>query len=91
MRGRWTAMVRNTARAAISGLDGADDAPAVMRHALDAWSSAGLLLDHALATLCALCVLPSEAKPIGDVEQARTYLAGLNAASLLRLFDGVAR
>jgi hypothetical protein len=86
LRGQWTRMVRAAARAAISALEGEDTAAAAMKASLDAWTTAGLPLDHALTALCALRVLPTAELPLSDVTQARSYLEGLRATSLLRLF-----
>jgi hypothetical protein len=87
LRGHWTALIRGTAAAAVACSEGADGAFSAMTEALEAWSAAGLPLDHATATLCALYVLPAADVPTGHVERARTYLSGLQATSLLRLFD----
>ena len=87
LRGQWTRIVRTTARASISALEGQPGAPEAMQTALDAWTAAGLPLDHAFATLCAMHVLPAEHVPGADVERARAYLEELRAGSLLRLYD----
>jgi class 3 adenylate cyclase/tetratricopeptide (TPR) repeat protein len=87
LRGHWTALIRDTAAAAVACLEGSDGAGPTMAEALDAWSGADLPLDHASATLCALCVLPAADIPAGHVERARTYLSGLRATSMLRLYD----
>jgi class 3 adenylate cyclase len=87
LRGHWTRMVRMTARAAIAVLAGADGGGASMQAALDAWTSAGLPLDHACATLCSLYLLPPADVSQSDRERARAHLEGLRATSLLRLFD----
>jgi class 3 adenylate cyclase len=87
LRGQWTRMVRGTARAAISALEGQDGAAAAMGAALDAWTASGLPLDHAFAVVCTLNVLPPADVPTTDVDRARSYLEGLHATSLLRLLD----
>jgi hypothetical protein len=89
LRGHWTALIRDTAAAAVACLEGSDGAGPTMAEALDAWSGADLPLDHASATLCALGVLPAADIPAGHVERARTYLSGLRATSMLRLYDAV--
>jgi class 3 adenylate cyclase len=90
LRGGWVRLVRATGQGVIAALDGDADGNATMRGALDAWREAGLPLDHALATLCALHVAPGLPGLDSDVTTARTYLLGLRATSLLRLFDEVA-
>jgi class 3 adenylate cyclase len=90
LRGHWTALIRDTAAAAVACLEGSDGAASVMTEALEAWSTAELPLDHAAATLCALSVLPGADGLAGHVERARIYLSGLRAVSLLRLCDATA-
>jgi class 3 adenylate cyclase len=87
LRGKWTRLVRTTAHAAIAALDGDDSAAAAMKASLEAWSAAGLPLDHAFTALCALRVLPAADLPLADIAQARAYLEALRATSLLRLYD----
>ena len=87
LRGRWTELVRATATAAEAALEHGEDAPARMEAVLNNWLAAELPLDHALATLCAVQVLPAADVPAGHVGQARAYLTDLHAQSLLRLFD----
>jgi class 3 adenylate cyclase len=90
LRGRWTALVRGTAAAAIDCLEGKAGAATTMGDALDAWISADLPLDHAVATFCALSVLPGGDLSPGHLDRARAYLSGLRATSLLRLIDAAA-
>jgi hypothetical protein len=87
LRGHWTALVRRTALALVACLEGEDGATAGLGAALDAWSAANLPLDHASATLCALHVLTAGEVPGDHVLRARTYLTGLQALSMLRLYD----
>ena len=87
LRGQWIRMVRMTATGVLAALDGDEDAPAHIRATLDLWTAAGLPLDHASATLCALRVLPPTDAPQDDVDRARAYLTGLQATSMLRLYD----
>jgi hypothetical protein len=87
LRGNWTRLVRATASAVASALDGTDGATEELVAALDGWSNAGLPLDHAFATLCAMYVLAASDVPRAHVAQARAYLEGLRAVSLLRLYD----
>ena len=87
LRGHWTALVRATASAVISCLEDDGDAATRMSAALDAWSSADLPLDHAFATLSAMYVLPPADVPTAHVDRARAYLSGLQATSLLALYD----
>lgn len=89
LRGQWTRMMRATARAAIAALEGDPDAAEAAGAALDSWTAAELPLDHALATLCALHVLPDGEVPVADLQRARAYLEDLQATSLLRLYDAV--
>ena len=87
LRGHWTGLVRSTATSAEAGLLDQRDASARMSAALDSWLAAELPLDHAMATLCALNVLPAAAVPDGHVDRARAHLEGMRATSVLRLYD----
>lgn len=87
LRGQWIRMVRMTAAGVLAALDGEPGAAAQIGAALDSWTSAGLPLDHACATLCALDVLPPADAPHGDIERARAYLTELRATSMLHLYD----
>lgn len=91
LRGHWIHLVRETARAGSAALSGADDASVLMETVLEAWLSSGLPLDHALATLCAVGVLPPQDVPAGHVARARGYLDGLRATCTLQLLDATAR
>jgi len=86
LRGGWVRLIRGTGQAVISALEGTDDAAAQMRAALDAWRGADLPLDHALATLCAVRVLPGLPDLDSDVDSARACLDSLRATSLLRIY-----
>jgi class 3 adenylate cyclase len=87
LRGHWTALIRDTASAAVACLEQLDGATSAMTDSLDAWSGADLPLDHAAATLCALHVLSAADLPAAHIERARTYLSSLRATSILRLYD----
>jgi hypothetical protein len=89
LRGHWTALIRNTATAAVACLEQLDGAESAMTDALEAWSDADLPLDHAAATLCALQVLSPADLPAAHIDRARTYLLALRATSMLRLYDAV--
>jgi len=86
LRGHWVRLVRATARASISALEDPEHAPVVMRAALDGWTAAELPLDHAFAVGCAVNVLPASEIPPADILRARSYLEGLRASSMLRLY-----
>jgi hypothetical protein len=87
LRGAWVNAVRATAAAAVTVLDGDVEAGARSMHAaLDGWRELDLPLDHALAAAAAGQLLPPELVPQEDVDSARSYLQGLNADGLLRLF-----
>lgn len=88
LRGQWTRLVRNTARASLAALEDEPDAPAAMKAALDAWTAAELPLDHAFATLCAQYLLPAEPALDAEFDRARSYLQERRADSLLRLLEG---
>jgi class 3 adenylate cyclase len=89
LRGRWMELARETANAAVVALDREDGASSRMDAALDAWLAAGLPLDHALATLCAMHVLSVEDLGTGHPDRARTYLTELQADAVLRLYEAV--
>ena len=80
-------MVRATGRASICALEDQDGAAAAMQAAFDAWTAAGLPLDHAFAVVCALHVLAPSDLSQADIARARSYLEGLREASLLRRYD----
>jgi len=86
MRGAWITAVRATADGAAAALTDPSDSQRLLA-SLDGWTALGMPLDHALATLCAVRVLPPESAPVEQVGAARDYLAGLRATSLLRLLD----
>jgi hypothetical protein len=86
MRGAWITAVRATADGAAAALTDPSDAQR-LSVALDGWTALGMPLDHALATLCAVRVLPTESAPVDQVRAAHDYLAGLRATSLPRLLD----
>jgi len=86
MRGPWIAAVRTTADGAAAALADPSD-PQRLSVSLDGWTALAMPLDHALATLCAVRVLPLETVPVEQVARARDYLTGLRAASLLRLLE----
>ena len=90
LRGQWMRLIRTTARASIAALEHQDGSAAAMASALEAWTSVGLPLDHAFAALCAVYVLPPGDVPHADVARARSYLKGLRAISMLRLYDAAA-
>jgi len=87
LRGVWVRLTRGTGNAVIAALEGQDGAQTHMRTSLDAWRAAQLPLDHALATLCAVRVLPGLPDLDSDAAAARSYLRTLRATSLLRLYD----
>jgi hypothetical protein len=87
LHGQWVQLVRRTASAAVAVLGDADESVDLMLAALRAWTAAGLALDHAYATLCAVHVVPSVDVVRDDIDQARSYLAEAGGASLLRRFD----
>jgi len=88
MRGPWIAAVRATADGALAVLGDPSDSQG-LTGSVEGWTALGMPLDHALATLCAVRVLPPEQAPVEQVARARDYLSGLRAASLLRLLDEV--
>ncbi len=75
LRGRWIDAVRLTARAGIGALAGEPPDPGVsFEAALGTWLELDLPLDHALATACAVAVLPAAEVSRDDVARAREYL-----------------
>jgi class 3 adenylate cyclase len=102
LRGRWVAAVRATASAALLALDelaahaaiGAKDDAEVasaMRAALELWEAQDLPLDHALAVLSLAWVAPTSEVLAEPAARARTYLEGLGAVALLRMYDVAGR
>jgi hypothetical protein len=86
-RGRWARQIRRTGTAASAALEGADAAVGAAREALDGWLELGLPLDHAYATDALARTLPPGSLPDEHVGEARAYLIGLGAVSLLRRLD----
>ena len=87
LRGTWVDDVRATATAIVSGLDGdGEAAAAAFAQVLAGWRERDLPLDHAFAAATALQVLPPYLLPRTDVDEALTYLRGVPADGVLRLF-----
>jgi class 3 adenylate cyclase len=89
-QGSWVGQVRRTGSALLHVLtspDGTLDVGEAVTDVLDGWRAADLPLDHALAVLCFLAVLPPAALPPEHVTTARETLASLGARPFLAQLD----
>jgi hypothetical protein len=90
--GRWIDAVRRTAEAGLAALEGRrEDALSGYRLAIEAWRALDAQLDLACCAIDMATVLPDEDATSDAVAEARTFLEGIGAVSLLERLDAAER
>ncbi len=87
LSGAWSATVRNVGTAARDACLGTGKPVELFNETFEFFLDRQLQLDHALAVLCAVYVLPADDRPTEHVVRARAYLEELDAVALLALYD----